>query len=179
MRLVATGLVTVLILGLPVARSAENLDRCGAVTLDQLPPGGQKGDWDTVPYAERDARYQRTHPRVYASGFLSGRHFYVGFTRDVCRHLRHFRAGVPQPWRVRAFDANFSYARMKKGMRCVADLSKKDRLRISATGDNVHRNQVEVLLERNTEWRRRIIRRRCDANWKPLLYFREGTVSPD
>lgn len=171
--------VALVLTSVPSAASVEeDLDRCRAVTLEELPPGGQKGDWDSKPYARRHARYLETHPRVFASGFLSGKHFYIGFTRDVCKHLRHFRIGLEQPWRVRAFDANFSYRRMTRAIRCVADMSDNERLGISLVGDNVHRNEVEVLLERNTEWRRKIIRRRCDPDWRPILYFREGRAGP-
>ena len=160
------------------AAATEDLDRCGAITVSERPRLGQRGNWDSRPYARRHNRFLRTRPRVFASGYLAGKHFYVGFTEDVCANLRDFRKGLPQPWRVRAFKAKFNYRRLRKAQRCVAELMGNERLSVSAVGADVYRNMTSVMLERNTKRRRTIIRERCGASRAQILYFEEGTVEP-
>ena len=161
------------------AGAGEDLDRCGAVTLEEKPPLGEAGNWDEGPYVRRHNIFLRERPEVFASGYLSGRHFYVGFTRDVCDNLRDFRRGLPQRWRVRAFEADFTYRRLRRAQHCVTELFGHDWLGISAVGVDVYRNKTNVMLERDTERRRRYIRRRCGASKGRILYFTEGTVTPE
>lgn len=161
------------------AGAREDLDRCGAITLRERPPLGQTENWDTDPYMKRHNRFLRTRPRVFASGYLAGKHFYVGFTHDVCENLRDFRKGLPQRWRARAFKANFSYRRLRRAQRCATDMFDRTWLGISAVGTDVYRNKTSVMLEKNTKRRRRFIRRECGATGAQILYFEEGTVVPE
>ena len=161
------------------AAAGEDLDRCGASTLDEAPRAGKTGNWDEEPYVRRHNRFLRERPKVFASGYLSGRHFYVGFTHDVCDNLRDFRRGLPERWRVRAFKADFTYRRLRRAQRCVTELFSQDWLGISAVGVDVVRNKTDVMLENNTERRRRYIRGRCGASKGRILYFTEGTVTPE
>ena len=161
------------------AHAAENLDRCGATTLGEAPRPGKTGNWDDAPYVRRHNRFLREQPDVFASGYLSGRHFYVGFTHDVCDNLQDFRRGLPDRWRVRAFKADFTYRRLRRAQHCVTEMFGNEWLGISAVGTDVFRNKTNVMLENNTERRRRYIRRRCGASKGRILYFTEGTVTPE
>lgn len=171
-----------LVLGLvgPVAPvTAEDLSRCGAIKLSERPPLGKTGNWNDRPYVRRHNRFLETRPGVFASGYLAGKHFYVGFTHDVCKNLRDFRRGLPDRWRVRAFKADFTYRRLRRAQRCVTELFGREWLGISAVGADVYRNKTSVMLERNTKRRRRFIRNECGVSGTPILYFEEGTVTPD
>ena len=177
-----TTLIAVLILGTavfsPVKASqsgSEDLSRCGAVTLQDRPRRGG-GGFNVRPYQRRHNRWLEEHPDVFASGYISGKRFYVGFTHDVCDNLRRFRRGLEDPWRVRAFHADWTYRQLRKAQRCVTDLFSKRWLKISATGTDVWRNKLEVMLEENTERRRNYIRNQCGT---VTIRFVEGTVTPD
>jgi hypothetical protein len=165
----------------PVATSAaasEDLSRCGAVTLKERPELGQTDNWNHGPHVRRHNQYLRSHPKVFASGYLSGRHFYVGFTRNVCKNLHEFRKGLPQKWRVRAFQATFSYKRLRLAQRCVTAMMSNSELGISAVGADVYRNKTMVMLSENTEERRAVIRAECEAAKARILRFEEGTIEP-
>ena len=156
---------------------AEDLSRCGAVELEDRPRLGQSGGWDASAHQRRHNQYQRRHPEVFASGYLSGKHFYVGFTHDVCRKLRRFRRGLSEEqWRVRAFHANWTYRELRQAQRCVNEYFSRDWLKMSATGVDVWRNKLEVMFEKNTAKRRRFIRRRCGT---VDIRFTEGRVEPE
>ena len=158
---------------------AEDLSRCGAIRLDERPPLGKTGRWNDRPYVRRHNRFLDTHADVFASGYLAGKHFYVGFTQEVCKNLREFRRGLPDRWRIRAFKANFTYLRLRRAQRCVTELFSREWLGISAVGADVYRNKTSVMLERNSKRRRRFIRNECGTSARPILYFEEGTVSQD
>lgn len=157
------------------ATEGENLSRCDAVTLEDRPPLGG-GGFNSKPYQRRHNRWIEEHPHVFASGYLSGKRFYVGFTRNVCDNLQRFRRGLEDPWRVRAFHADWTYRQLRRAQRCVTDLFEKRWLKISAVGVDVWRNKLEVMLEENTERRRNYIRNRCGS---VTIRFVEGTVTPD
>lgn len=159
-----------------VALAEEDLSRCGAIELEDRPKLGQSRNWDYSRYQRRHNEYQRNHPDVFASGYLAGRHFYVGFTEDVCRHLKRFRKGLPEKWRVRAFHANWTYRQLRHAQKCANEYFDKRWLNMSATSTDVWRNKVEVMFEKNTERRRRFIRRECGT---VDFRFTEGRVVPD
>lgn len=158
----------------PPTLAGEELSDCGAVTLADRPRLGG-GGFDTRRYQRRHNVFLEEYPEVFASGYLSGKRFYVGFTHDVCHYLRLFRKGLKNPWRVKAFQANWSYKELRRTQRCVTDLFEKRWLKISGVGSDVWRNNVEVMLEENTKRRRNYIRSRCGP---ADLRFVEGTVGP-
>lgn len=172
---ILVGCLALSVLSASPVGAAEDLSSCGAVTLDERPPLGG-GGFDTQPYQRRHNQWLKEHPDVFASGYLSGKRFYVGFTSDVCDNLRRFREGLKNPWRVRAFEADWTYRQLRRAQRCVNDLFEKRWLKISATGADVWRNKLEVMLEENTERRRNYIFSRCGT---VSIRFVEGTVSPD
>jgi hypothetical protein len=103
----------------------------------------------------------------------------VGFTRDVCENLREFRQGLPDPWRVQAFEANFSYRRLRDAQKCVWRMVDDDWLGLSGVGTDVFRNQTAVMLEQDTEDRRSLIQSECgEDDSEDLLYFEEGKITP-
>lgn len=159
----------------PSVAIAHEVSRCGAVELKDRPRLGHSGDWDTRRYQRRHNEYQRNHPDVFASGYLSGRYFYVGFTEDVCRNLRRFRNGLPEKWRVQAFRANWTYRELKRAQRCVNDHFDNRWLGMSMTSVDVWRNKLEVMLEKDTARRRRYIEQRCGT---VDIRFTEGEVTP-
>ena len=165
----------VLMTGVASSSEDEDLSRCGAVTLENRPPLGG-GGFDVRPYQRRHNRWLKEHPKVFASGYLSGKRFYVGFTHDVCDNLQRFLRGLDNPWRVKAFKADWTYRQLRRAQRCVSDLFDKRWLKISATGTDVWRNKLEVMLEENTERRRNYIRNQCGT---VSIRFVEGTVTPD
>ena len=166
--------ISLLIPGVPVG--AEDLSRCGAVALEDRPDfRGQKGNWDYAPYQERHNQYLKEHPEVFASGYLNGRRFWVGFTEDVCDHLRAFRQGLPDRWRVRAFHANWTYRELRTAQKCVGPYFDNEWLNIQGTWTDVMRNKTGVMFKRNTEKRRRYILKRCGT---VDFRFEEGTVGP-
>lgn len=158
------------------ALASEDLSACNAVELRDRPKLGQSGSWDSRRYQRRHNEYQREHPDVFAGGYLSGKHFYVGFTQDVCAHLQRFRRGVPKKWRVRAFQAEWTYREMRRAQACVNDYFDDRWLGISATGVDVWRNKLEVMLKKNTERRRRFVERHCGT---VDIRFTEGEVTTD
>lgn len=157
------------------AAAGSPLQRCGAITVDERPPLGG-GGFNTDPYVRAHNRYLRRHPDVFASGYLSGKRFYVGFTRHVCHHLRRIRQMVDKGWRFRAFVAIHTYRELRRAQRCVTHLMGRRRLRISAVGVDVWRNKLEVMLRRRTERRERIIRRECGT---VRIRFTEGVIAPE
>ena len=169
-------LVAISLLIPAIPATAEDLSSCGAVTLENRPPfSGKKGKWSHVAYQERHNQYLKEHPDVFASGYIAGRHFYVGFTEDVCAHLKAFKEGLPDKWRVKAFDANWSYRELRQAQKCVAPYFDNEWLNIQGTWTDVWRNKVGVMFERNTEKRRQYILKRCGTvNFR----FEEGTVGP-
>ena len=158
------------------ATAEEDLSRCGAVELEDRPKLGQSENWDFRRYQRRHNEYGRNHPEVFASGYLSGKHFYVGFTEDVCRHLKRFRNGLPQKWRVRAFHANWTFRQLRRAQECANDHFDNRWLAMSATSTDVWRNKVEVMFEKNTKRRREFIEEKCGT---VDFRFTEGTVTPD
>ena len=167
--------ISLLIPGVPAG--AEDLSRCGAVTVEDRPKlGGQKGNWDYSPYQERHNVYLREHPEIFASGYIAGRYFYVGFTEDACANLREFRDGLPEKWRVRAFHANWTFRELRQAQKCVNPYFENEWLNIQGTDTDVWRNKAWVMFKRNTEKRRRFILKRCGTvDFK----FVEGTVSAE
>ena len=154
---------------------AEDISRCGAVALEDRPKLGQTRNWDYSEYQRRLNRYQQRHPEVFASGYLSGKHFYVGFTKNVCWHLKRFRKGLSQKWRVRAFEADWTYRELRRAQACANEYFDNKWLNMQATSADVWRNKLEVMFKRNTERRRDFIERRCGT---VDIRFVEGEVSP-
>lgn len=171
MRRVAGLLVLFLVIGAAPA-SAGRGERCGAVTLDEKPPFGdanQRFDWSDHQRAHNWYIGHRRH--VFASGYLSGNHYYVGFTRRVCKNLRGIRSMVDERWRFRAFVAEYSWNQLAKTQRCVADLPRQKWLQIGGSTRDVYMNQDVVWLREKTDGRKRYVRRRCpDAR----IVFYEG-----
>ena len=168
---------TVLALSLIPAAGAddhETFRECGAIALDERPPLGQKGSYDVRPYQRRHNRYLEHHPQVFASGYLSGDHFYIGLTHRVCMHLKKFKAPLDKPWRVRAFKADWTYRELRRAHNCVRDLN-WDRLGIQGAGVDVYRNKDSVMFKNDKPWRRRAVLRRCGT---VDFRFTEGTISP-
>ena len=159
-----------------VATAAEDLSGCDAVELKDRPRLGQSNNWNYSEYQRRHNEYQRNHPEVFAGGYLSGKHFYVGFTHDVCAHLKRFRRGLPDKWRARAFHANWPFRELRRAQECINEHFDNRWLNMQATGVDVWRNKDEVMFKRNTEPRRRYIERRCGT---VDIRFTEGEVSPD
>lgn len=176
-RVVGAVLVVLTAVPLATAGAAREGEECGAITVRERPKLGDRTrgfDWD--PYIRVSNRYLRRHPDVYASGYLAGKHMYVGFTDDVCRRLRHMRGQVEQRWRLRAFVAGYSYAELERANACVGELAGRRRLAITGWGPDVYRNRLMVMLRKRTERRERVIRRECR---QAAIYFREGEVSTD
>ena len=153
-----------------------NISRCGAVTLDDRPKLGQTENWDYDEYQRRHNRYQERHPEVFASGYLAGKHFYVGFTKNVCWHLKRFRKGLSQKWRARAFLADWTFRELRRAQGCANEHFDNKWLDMQGTGVDVWRNKLEVMFKRNTERRREYIERRCGT---VDIRFTEGEVGPD
>ena len=158
------------------APAEEDLSRCDAVELEDRPKLGQTENWNYREYQRRHNTYQRNHPEVFAGGYLAGKYFYVGFTEDVCKHLRRFRNGLPQKWRARAFHANWTFREMRRAQGCANEHFDNRWLNMQATSTDVWRNKVEVMFKKNTKSRRDYIESRCGT---VDFRFTEGTVSPD
>ncbi len=158
--------------------SAAAGSRCEPISVDERPRlGDRTRGFDWTPYTKAHDRYLRRRPEVFASGYLSGRHFYVGFTRRVCHHLQRIRHMVDtQRWRFRAFIADYSLRQLRRAQRCVGDLVHREWLGISAWGPDVWRNKLWVMLRKRTDRRERFIRRECPA---VAIRFSEGEVEPD
>lgn len=157
------------------ATAGEDLSRCDAVELKDRPRLGQSENWNYRRYQRRHNEYQRNHPEVFAGGYLSGKHFYVGFTHDVCAHLKRFRRGLPDKWRARAFHAKWTFRELRRAQECINEHFDNRWLNMQGTGTDVWRNKVEVMFKRNTERRRRYIERRCGT---VDIRFTEGEVGP-
>ena len=150
-------------------------DQCGAVSLAEKPPFGdanQRFDWSDHQDAHNWYIGHRRH--VFASGYLSGNHYYVGFTRRVCHHLRGIRSMVDERWRFRVFVAKYSWHRLAKTQRCVADLNRQEWLQVGGSDRDVYMNQVIVWLREKTDGRKRYIRQRCPA--ARIVFYEGGAV---
>lgn len=159
----------------PVPAMAAKGDHCGAVSLDEKPPFGnpKRGvDWSDHQDAHNWYIGHRRH--VFASGYVSGKHYYVGFTRRVCKHLRGIRSMVDEPWRFRAFVAHYSWNQLAKTQRCVGELPRRQWLKVGGSDRDVYMNQVIVWLEEKTDGRKRFIRSRCP--WARIVFYEGGAV---
>lgn len=173
---VALGLALVASVAPSAPAVAKNGERCGAVTIEERPRGrSTSGDFDWSDHQDAHNWYLWNRPHVFASGYLSGNHYYVGFTQWVCRHLSRIRSRVDERWRFRAFVAEFGWSELKKTQRCVAPLFEKKWLRIGGSDIDVFENQVIVWLRKKTEPRKRYIRRRCPV---ARIVFYEGGAVP-
>ena len=157
----------------PVAAAGgeHRLERCGAVTLDDAPRPGSRGDFYEGRLARKVRRFKQNHADVFADAYLSKKYLYVGFTQHVCWWLRNFRKGLPEPWRARAFQADFSLRELRRARRCVSDLFSEKRW-LTAVGIDVSRNSLTVWMKRKTERRKHYVERRCGT---VRIRFREGT----
>lgn len=160
----------------PAPVMAAKGDRCGAVSLDEKPPRGSRSDFDWSDHQDAHNWFIGHKRHVFASGHLSGKHYYVGFTRRVCKHLREIRSMVDERWRFRAFVARYSWNQLAKTQRCVADLPRQEWLRIGGTDRDVYMNHDIVWLRKKTEARKRFIRSRCP--WTRIVFYEGGAV-PD
>ena len=151
--------------------------KCGAVELEDRPRLGQSSRWNHKYHQRRLNVYQHNHPEVFASGYLSGEHFYVGFTENVCWHLDNFKDGLRDgKWRVKAFHADWTFVELRSAQRCANRYFDNRWLNMQGTGVDVWRNKLEVMFKRNTESRRNFIESRCGT---VDIRFTEGSVSPD
>jgi hypothetical protein len=154
----------------PAPAVAAKGDQCGAVSLDEKPgSGGPRSRFDWSDHQEAHNWYIGHRRHVFASGHLSGKHYYVGFTRRVCKHLRGIRSMVDERWRFRAFAARYSWHQLAKTQRCVADLPRQEWLGIGGSGRDVFMNQDIVWLREKTDGRKRYIRSRCP--WARIVFY--------
>lgn len=170
MRKTVTVLVLCLVMGAAPA-AARKGEHCGAVSLADRPPLGNAARFDWSDHQDAHNWYIGHRRHVFASGYLSGDHYYVGFTRRVCRHLAGIRSMVEERWRFRAFVAHYSWNQLAATQRCVGDLPRQSWLKIGGSDRDVHANQVIVWLREKTDGRKRYVRGRCP---KARIVFYEG-----
>ncbi|HEV2757331.1 MAG TPA: hypothetical protein VG318_16320 [Actinomycetota bacterium] len=173
MRKITILLAVLLVMGAAPALAAKG-EHCGAITLADKPPLGEGSRFDWSDHQDAHNWFIGHRRHVFASGYVSGKHYYVGFTRKVCRHLRHIRSMVDEGWRFQAFVAKYSWAQLARTQRCVGDLPRQEWLRIGGSDRDVHMNQVIVWLREKTDGRKHYIRHRCpDAR---IVFYEGGTV---
>lgn len=176
MRKIAAVVALLLVLGAAPA-AARKGEHCGAVSLKDKPPLGGASGFDWSDHQDAHNWYIGHKRHVFASGYVSGDHYYVGFTRRVCKHLSGIRSMVDEPRRFRAFVAHYSWNQLAATQRCVGELPERRRewLGIGGSDRDVYMNQVIVWLREKTDGRKRYIRSHCPK--ARIVFYPGGAVA--